>query len=136
MDAPGGGVSKFFTTLFYSRHRLFLVFGQDRTLPYSLLLQKAEPIYNSIDYVRLRVADIQNIYKRLQQNIVESKENMATHQWRTAKEKLIIPGDAIFVQIHEPNNKLASCITGPHRVLQYEKGNKIKVRHAVIRGKG
>ncbi len=40
----------------------FVVFGQDKRLPYSLLLAKEEPIYNYDDYVRVRVSDFQKTY--------------------------------------------------------------------------
>lgn len=58
MDAAlGGGITKFVMSLLYRGHPHFVVFGQDKRLPYSLLLQKAEPIYYFDDYVRLRVSD-------------------------------------------------------------------------------
>ncbi len=92
-------------------------------------MKKEDPIYNFDDYVRLRTTDFQKIYKRVTENISESKESMTTQQWKSAKEKIIIIGDIVYIKIHEPKDKLAPRFEGPYRVIDYDSGNKLKIRH-------
>ncbi len=106
----------------------YVVFGQDQKLPYSLLLEE-EPIYNFDDYVRVRGADFQKIYKRVSHNIADSKSTMNKSQWSTASQKIIVIGDLVYVNNQEPKNKLAPRFEGPYRVTDYDKGNKVKLRH-------
>lgn len=63
-----------------------MVFGQDKRLPYLLILQKAEPIHNLDDYVTLRLADFQNIYERVKENI-KRKDGYSSMVHRALKKK-------------------------------------------------
>ncbi len=55
----------------------FIVFGQDKKLPYSVLLKEKDPVYNFDDHVRLRTINSQNIYKRVRANIDHTKACMS-----------------------------------------------------------
>ncbi len=107
----------------------YVVFGQDQRLPYSTLLKEEEPIYNFDGYVRVRGTYFQKIYKRVSNNIADSKSAMNEHEWNTASQKVIVIGDLVYLKIHEPKNKLAPRFEGPYRVTDYDKGNKVKLRH-------
>ncbi len=107
----------------------FIVYGQDFRLPYTFLLKEEDPIYNFDDYVRLRGTDFQRIYKRVTDNIAISKETMNEYQWSIAADKQIALGDIVFTKIQEPKNKLAARFEGPYRVIAYDKGDKVKIRH-------
>lgn len=107
----------------------FVIFGQDHRLPYSFLLKEDTPIYNFDDYVRVRGTDFQKIYKRVTSNIEDSKAAMNASQWKSATDKLLVTGDIVYLKIQEPKNKLAPRFEGPYRVLSYDKGNKVKIRH-------
>ncbi len=107
----------------------YIVFGQDHKLPYSFLLKEEEPIYNFDDYVRVRGTDLQKMYKRVSHNIVDSKSTMNESQWSTASQKIIVIGDLVYQKVQEPKNKLAPRFEGPYRVIDYDKGNKVKLRH-------
>ncbi len=107
----------------------YIIFGQDLKLPYSFLLKKEEPIYNFDDYVHLRGTEFQKICKRVSNNIADSKSAMNEYQWSTASQKLIVIGDLVYLKVHEPKNKLAPRFEGPYRVIDCDKGNKVKLRH-------
>ncbi len=107
----------------------FVVFGQDKRLPYASLLAKEEPIYNYDDYVRVRVSDFQKTFKRLTDNIAMSREKWNAQQHRVAGNKVIAIGDAVYHSIQEAATKLHPRYKGPYRVIGIEHGNKIKIRH-------
>ncbi len=119
--------SSLHTTIGETPH--YVVFGQDKRLPYHILLRKEEPVYNYDDYIQLRSTDFQRIYKRVQSNISEAKNVMNEQQWQSAREKLIAIGDIVYTKVHEPKNKLAPRFEGPYHVVAYDKGNKVKIRH-------
>ncbi len=79
--------SAFHTSIGDTPH--FIIFGQDKKLPYSILLQKEDPLYNFEDYVRVRTRDFQRIYKHVQFNIGDSKQAMNEQQWKSSREKFI-----------------------------------------------
>ncbi len=54
---------------------------------------------------------------------------MNESQWSTASQKIIVIGDLVYHLIPEPEDKLAPRIEGPCRVIDYDKGNKVKLRH-------
>ncbi len=107
----------------------FVVFGQDKRLPYSLLLAKEEPIYNYDDYVRVLVSNFQKTYKRVTDNIAMSREKWNVQQHRLAGNKVIAMGDVVYHSIHEVATKLHPRFEGSYRVIGIEHGNKIKIRH-------
>ncbi len=59
----------------------FIVYGQDKVLPCSILLKNEETLYNFDDYVRVRTRDFQRIYKYVQLNIGDSKQVINEHQY-------------------------------------------------------
>ncbi len=129
MDATGNGFlnSSIHKSIGETPH--YIVFGQDHRLPYSVLLKEEDPIYNFDDYVRVRGTDFQKIYKRVSHNIADSKSAMNESQWSTASQKIIVVGDLVYHLIQAVKNKLAPRFEGPYRVIDYDKGNKVKLRH-------
>ncbi len=107
----------------------FVVFGQDHRLPYNFLLKQEDPIYNFDDYVRVRSTDFQKIYKRISHNIADSKSTMNESQWSTASNKIIVVGDLVYHLVPEHKNKLAPRFEVPYRIIDYDKDNKVKLRH-------
>ncbi len=107
----------------------FVFFGEDKRLPYPLLPEKEEPIYNYDDYVRVRVADFHKTYKRVTDNIAMSREKWNAQQHRVAGDKLITMGDVVYHSIKEIATKLDPRFEAPYRVTGTEHGNKVKMRH-------
>lgn len=54
----------------------YIIFGQDKRPPCSILLQKEKPIYSFDGYILLRIFDFPKTYKRIQQNM-ESQKRMS-----------------------------------------------------------
>lgn len=52
----------------------FIVFGQDKRLSSSILIQKEESVYSYDNYIRVRISYVQKIYKRVTNNIDSSRE--------------------------------------------------------------
>ncbi len=94
----------------------FVVFGQGLRVPSSVFLTREDRVCNFDDYVRLRF-DFQRIYKRVRDNIADNKAAMNEQQWKSAKEKLVVIGDIVYVKVHEPKDKLAVRFEGPYRVI-------------------
>ncbi len=107
----------------------FILFCQDRNLPYNILFKKEDPFYNFDDTVRLRTLDFQRIYELVLSNITDSKLAMNEQQWKKAREKIIVVGDIVYMKVHEPKNKLAPRFEGPYRVTDIVSGIKLKIRH-------
>ncbi len=107
----------------------YIVCRQDHRLPYAFLLKKEEPTYNFDDYVKVRGTDFQKMYKRISHNIADSKSTMNESEWSTASNKIIVIGDLVYQKVQESKNKLAPRFEGPYRVTDYNKGNKVKLRH-------
>ncbi len=107
----------------------FIIFGQDKRLPYSILLKKEDPLYNFDDYVRVRTRDFQRIYKHVQLNMGDSKQAMNEQQWKSSREKFIAIGDIVYEKFHESKNKLAPRFEGPYRVVGVDGSNKVSIRH-------
>ncbi len=54
---------------------------------------------------------------------------MKKQQWKAAREKIIVIGDVVYIKVQKPNNKFAPRFKGPYWVIDYDKGNKVKIRH-------
>ncbi len=54
---------------------------------------------------------------------------MNESQWSTASNKIIVIGKLGYQKVQEPTNKLAPRFEGPYTVIDYDKGNKVKLRH-------
>ncbi len=107
----------------------YILFNQNKNLPYNILLKKEDPFYNFDDTVRLRTRDFQRIYKLVQSNTADSKLVMNEQQWKKAREKIIVVGDIVYMKVHEPKNTLAPRFEGPYRVIEIASGNKVKIKH-------
>ena len=107
----------------------FVVFGQDKRLPYSILSSKSEPLYNPDNYAQLRLIDFQNIYKRVTESLLQSKDEMIKYNTQITKNKDINLGQIVFAKIHDTHSKLDAQFEGPYRVTQLLKGNKIQITH-------
>lgn len=88
----------------------FVVFDHEMCIPYSTLIQKEESVYNYDNYVTVRVADFQKIYRRVTNNInVQGKMERATSMH--CRKKLLSIGD-VYVRVREITTKLDSRFKG------------------------
>jgi len=105
----------------------FITYGCDKRLPYDVLNQKPQPIYNLDDYVRLRVSDFQKIHQNVNENLTASREDMLHRQHQKVRQVDLHEGDIVFVQVHDRNSKLDPKFQGPYRVLQHDQENKAEL---------
>ncbi len=54
---------------------------------------------------------------------------MNESQWSKASNKTIVIGDLVYSLVQEPRNKLAPRFECPYRVFDYDKDNKVRLRH-------
>ena len=54
----------------------YVLFGEDKILPYQLLRGKSQPVNNVNDYCKVRTKDFQLIYQRIKEELTASKESM------------------------------------------------------------
>lgn len=86
-------------------------------LPHALLSEPSQPIYNYDDnYVRWRVADFQNIYQRVRNNLSASQDFLQ-RQHAEARQVIFSISDTVFVQVQQRQNKPAHKFQGLYRVI-------------------
>ncbi len=90
----------------------FVVFGQDKRLPYP-----EEPIYNYDNYVSVRVSDFQKTYKRVTDNIAMSREKQNAQQHHLAGNKVNAMWDVVYHSIQDVSTKLHPRFEGSYLVI-------------------
>ena len=106
----------------------FVLFGEDKRLPYQLLLERPTPVYNIDDYAKVHLATSQRIFNHVRTSLDASRQLMVSRQHQHACPPTVAPGDLVFVAEPERSSKLSPRFSGPLRVLQTELGNKLRVR--------
>ena len=107
----------------------FVVFGEDKRLPFHLLTDRPSPVYNVDDYAKVHLAASQRIFDKVRTTLDASRDLMVSKQHEKARPSNIEAGDLVFLAEPERVSKLAPRFTGPLRVLCKEAGNKVKTRH-------
>ena len=107
----------------------FVIYGDDKRLPYDLLLEKPGPVYNVNDYVKVHLSVSQKIFRSVRERLDVSRQMMVDRQHKNAQPSKIVPGDIVFVAESERSSKLEPRFSGPWRVVTMDGGNKIHIRH-------
>ena len=110
----------------------YILYGEDKKLPYELLNSTPSPVYNIEDYVKVRLHKFQLIYARIQDHLKKYSEHMRDQQHKRAKTTNIDVNDNVMVRLHTPiaeSNKLSPKFSGPYRVIEVAGGNKYRLRH-------
>ena len=110
----------------------YIIFGEDKTLPYELLNSNPRPVYNEDDYIKNRVNQFQVIYQRVKNHMSKYSEQMREQQHKTAQQIKLKEGDIVMAKLHVPvanSNKLSPKYTGPYKVLSAASGNKFQLKH-------
>lgn len=105
----------------------FVLFGEDKRLPYTLLLQRPSPVYNADDYAKVHLAVGQDIFGRVRNTLDASRQLMVNRQHQHAQPSNMVTGDLVFVAEPNRSSKLSPRFSGPLRVIQEELGNKLRV---------
>ncbi len=63
----------------------YIIFGDDKSLPYELLKAEPQPIYSYDDYVATKIHKFQQIYSRVKDHMKIHSESLRTQQHKKAK---------------------------------------------------
>ena len=110
----------------------FIVFAEEKELPYDLLNSPPRVIYNPDDYMSMRINKFQQIHQRVKEHMQDYTTEMSNKQHKIAKAVKIKPGDIVMLQRHVPvgeSRKLSPKFKGPYKVIEPSTGNKFKVKH-------
>ncbi len=110
----------------------YIIFGEDKILPYDLLSATPSPIYNEDDFIKNRINKFQTIYQRVREHMNKYSEQMREQQHKIAKVVNLKPGDIVMSKLHVPianSNKLSPKYTGPYKVISAASGNKFQLQN-------
>ena len=110
----------------------YILFGEDKILPYSLLESEPRQVYNYDDFVLTRVNKFKEIYQRIRDHMQQYSQDVRKQQHKRARDIKIQSDDIVMVKLHTPignSNKLSPQFKGPYKVIAPDSGNKFKVRH-------
>ena len=110
----------------------YIIFGEDKRLPYDLLNSRPMPVYNEDNYIAGRIHKFQGIHQRVRQHMTEYSSGVCKQQHKRARNANVNPGDIVMAKLHTPvgnSNKLSPKFTGPYKVIETATGNKYKIQH-------
>ncbi len=88
----------------------YIIFGEEKTLPYELLEEEPKPIYNHDDYIKNRITKFQQIQQRVQNHMSDYASHMCDQLHKIARKVKVSTGDIVMAKLHVPNansNKLS-----------------------------
>ena len=105
----------------------YVLFGEDKSLPYQLLRDDPQPVYNAEDYCKVRTKDFQLIYRCIKKELTAYKEEMIKKANKRLNEVCIIVGDIGFLLNKKKNTKLDARFVIPIRVEELMGNAKVKI---------
>ncbi|KAK4326756.1 hypothetical protein Pmani_002773 [Petrolisthes manimaculis] len=105
----------------------YILFAQDKRLPYELLAKKPNPVYNMDDFVKSNVHTFQQIHQRIQHSLALSKADMLLYHNKSTSNFSLEIGDIVYSLVEVKHSKLDPKFDGPFRVIAKEHGNKVKL---------
>lgn len=110
----------------------YIMFAQEKELPYDLLNSQPQPIYNLDDYMKVKINKFQQIHQRISSHMQEYTTEMRNKQHKLAKKVNIKPGDIVMLKIQVPigdSKKLSPIFKGPYKIIEASSGNKFIIKH-------
>lgn len=105
----------------------YIVYGEKKILPYDILVQNPQPVYNIDDYVSVHTHAFATIHKEVRRHMEESQTECIPNQQKVAREVDMIEGDVGMLKRPERLRKVAPIFSGPYKVGKV-RGNKITIR--------
>ena len=75
----------------------FMLFGRDMTLPYELMTQEAQPLYNYDDYKERLARNMQNTHKIVQEKLEESADKQVAARAKVARPREFKVGERVLL---------------------------------------
>jgi len=110
----------------------YIIYGEEKVLPYEVLDAKLKPLYNEDDYIASRIHQFQLIHQRVRNHMKEYSLELQKQQHKIAHKVRFQSGDLVMAKLHVPvanSNKLSPRFTGPYKIIANTTGNKFKIQH-------
>ncbi len=88
----------------------YIVFGEDKSLPYSLLESEPRQVYNYDDFILTRINKFKEIYQRVRDHMKQYSQDLTKQQHKRARNIKIQEGAIVMAKLHTPSensNKLS-----------------------------
>lgn len=110
----------------------YILYGEDKNLPYELLASPQTPVYNVDDYVKQHMHVFKNIHANVRHRLQASRAEMMAQQHKRATPVTIQVGDTVKVRQPDRISKLAPKFSGPCSVVRQLHGNKFEVHDPIL----
>ncbi len=110
----------------------YILFREDKNLPYSLLETEPRQVYNYDDFILTRINKFKEIYERFRDHMKQYSRDLTKQQHKRARDIKIQEGDLVMEKLHTPlgnRNKLWPKFTGPYEIVAQDSGSKFKIRN-------
>ncbi len=110
----------------------YILFVQDKLLPYDMLSAEPSPVYNCDDFIAININKFQLIHSRVRKHMETYKEELKIKQHKLGKEVTLSIGQLVMAKLHVPvasSNKLSPKFTGPYNIVDKAGGNKFKIQN-------
>ena len=105
----------------------FVIFGEDKRLPYDMLLSKPQPLYNVENFAKVLVTSFQRIHQSVKTRLQSSNSEITARQHNSARQIKFQIGDVVLLLNPARDSKLAPRNLGPYRIIA-RAGNKFTIR--------
>ena len=105
----------------------YIVFGEEKRLPYDILVGPRVPMYSADDYVKSHIRTFQLIHASVRDKLQASRAEMIARQYLTATPVSLGVGDTVFKASPLRQSKLESKFSGPYLITESLSGNKLKI---------
>ncbi len=103
----------------------YILFGEDKNLPYSLLESEPRHVYNYDDFILTRINKFKEIYQRIRDHMKQYSQDLTKQQRKRARAIKLQPGDIVMAKLHTPlrnSNKLSPKFKGQYEIVASDKG--------------
>ncbi|KAK3889412.1 hypothetical protein Pcinc_006591 [Petrolisthes cinctipes] len=105
----------------------YIIYGEDKVLPYDILVGRPGPVYNVDDYVSVQGHVFATIHHEVRKHMEASRAEHIARQHKFAKKVEIEEGDVVMVKTPERQSKLSPKFKGPY-IVKRVLGNKLIVQ--------
>lgn len=110
----------------------YILYGEDKNLPYDLLARPQTPVYNVDDYVKQHMHVFKDIHANVRYRLKASRAEMMAQQHKRATPVTIQVGDTVKIRQPDRISKLSPKFSGPCSVVRQLHGNKFEVHDPLL----